>query len=120
MRVYSLPLWPDDWPNLTAAARADYRQTVLANIATQFDLSVADLEGYVFETSATEDEAPFLVLAERFDLATGSRERLNVLGRPGTGTSEAGPELQSLGTPASDIPASDIPVPDHSYTGPAL
>ena len=105
LRVYNFPLWPDDWPTLTAAARADYRQTVLGNLALQFGTSVATLEAFVFDAQPTptdESQAPFLVLAERFDPATGARERLKVLGRPGT-VSAAGPTLDGLGGFVPDI-----------------
>lgn len=106
LRVYSLPLWPDGWPTLAAPERESYRQTVLTNIAAQFDMSVSELEAFVFPA---ENAAPFLVLADRFDPATGGRERLKAMGRPSTGSttgpSAFGPELQGVqGATAPEVP----------------
>ena len=104
LSVYSLSLWPDDWPTSTPLERESYRQTVLGNIATQFGLNVADLEAYVF-AEGEENAAPFLVLAERFNPATGARERLKALGRPGTTADGAGPELAGVaGAAMPEVP----------------
>ena len=89
-RVYSLPLWSADWREQSAAERDSYLQTVLANIAADFDLTVAQVAAFTFTEAS---EIPFLVLVERTD-ETGQVTRLRALGQPGKGLTPAGPELQ--------------------------
>ena len=89
-RVYSLPLWPTDWRERSAAERDTYLQTVLANIAADFDLTTAQVAAFTFTEAS---EIPFLVLVERTD-ETGETTRLRALGQPGKGLTPAGPELQ--------------------------
>lgn len=89
-RVYSLPLWSTDWRERSAAERDTYLQTVLANIAADFDLTAAQVAAFTFTEAS---EIPFLVLVEHTD-ETGETTRLRALGQPGKGLTPAGPELQ--------------------------
>ena len=99
-RVYSLPLWPDNWREQSAAERDRYLQTVLANIAADFDLTLAQVAAFTFTEAS---EIPFLVLVERTD-ETGETTRLRALGQPGKGLTPAGPELQWFQEERVDIP----------------
>jgi hypothetical protein len=79
VRVRSLSVWPEDWQNVSEAERDQYRETVLANVAGDLDLTSQQVEPFVFEL---ENQAPFVVLVERFDLETETAERLRAIGQP--------------------------------------
>ncbi len=109
VRVRSLSVWPEEWETVSEAERNQYRETVLANIAGDLDLTPRQLEPFVFEL---ENKAPFVVLVERFNPETQELERFRAIGQPR-------PNEDNLGL-SSDGPASffgesvDIPSPDAS------
>jgi hypothetical protein len=79
LRVRSFPVWPEDWPNTPEAERDQYRETVLANLSGDLDVTPQQLEPFVFEL---EGQAPFVVLVERFNPETQQIERLRSIGQP--------------------------------------
>jgi cell division septation protein DedD len=79
LRVRSFPVWPEDWPNTPEAEREQYRETVLANLSGDLDVTPQQLEPFVFEL---DGEAPFVVLVERFNPETQQIERLRSIGQP--------------------------------------
>jgi SPOR domain len=79
VRVRSLSVWPDDWQNVSEAERIQYRETVLANVASDLDLTPQQVEPFVFEL---DNQAPFIVLVERFNPETESATRLRAIGQP--------------------------------------
>lgn len=79
VRVRSLSVWPEDWQNVSQAERTQYRETVLANVAGDLDLTPQQVEPFVFEL---ENQAPFVVLVERFNPATETAQRLRAIGQP--------------------------------------
>jgi hypothetical protein len=106
VRVRSLSVWPEDWQNVSEAEREQYRETVLANVAGDLDLTPQQVEPFVFEL---ENQAPFIVLVERFNPETETTQRLRAIGQPR-------PNEENLGL-RSDGPSSffgesiDIPLP---------
>ncbi len=79
LRVRSFLVWPEDWQNASEAERDQYRETVLANLSGDLDLTPQQLEPFVFEP---ENKAPFVVLVERFNPETQQVERLRSIGQP--------------------------------------
>ncbi|MGL4611593.1 MAG: SPOR domain-containing protein [Trueperaceae bacterium] len=79
VRVRSQSIWPEDWQNASEAEREQFRETALANVANDLDLSPQQVAPFIFEL---EDEAPFLVLVERFNPVTQTTERLRAIGQP--------------------------------------
>jgi hypothetical protein len=79
LRVRSFSVWPEDWQTASEVERAQYRETVLANLSGDLDLTPQQLEPFVFEQ---EDKAPFVVLVERFNPETEQVERLRSVGQP--------------------------------------
>jgi hypothetical protein len=88
MRVHSLPLWPNDDAALSQEARATFRQTAIANVASELRLTPAQVSAFEFN-----GERPFLVAAEELNLTSGERRRLRVLGQPASELSPIGPAL---------------------------
>jgi hypothetical protein len=79
VRVRSQLVWPEDWQNASEAQRNQFRETVLANVANDLDLTPQQVEPFVFEL---ENQAPFVVLVERFDPEAQTTERLRAIGQP--------------------------------------
>lgn len=106
VRVRSLSVWPEDWQSISEVERNQYRETVLANVAGDLDLTSQQVEPFVFEL---ENQAPFVVLVERFNPETETAQRLRAIGQPR-------PNEENLGL-GSDGPSSffgesiSIPLP---------
>jgi hypothetical protein len=79
VRVRSLSVWPEEWQSVSEAERNQYRETVLANVANDLDLSPQQVEPFVFEL---ENQAPFVVLVERFNPEAQTTQRLRAIGQP--------------------------------------
>jgi hypothetical protein len=79
VRVRSLSVWPEEWQGVSEAERNQYRETVLANVANDLDLSPQQVEPFVFEL---ENQAPFVVLVERFNPEAQTTQRLRAIGQP--------------------------------------
>jgi SPOR domain len=107
LRVRSFSVWPEDWQTASEAERDQYRETVLANLSGDLDLTPQQLEPFVFEL---QDKAPFVVLVERFNPETQQIERIRSIGQPR-------PNQENLGL-TQDGPATflgeavAIPVPE--------
>jgi SPOR domain len=79
VRVRSQSVWPENWQNASEAERDQFRETVLANVASDLDLTPQQVEPFVFEL---ENKAPFVILVERFNSETQQVERLRAIGQP--------------------------------------
>lgn len=79
LRVRSFSVWPEDWQTATELQREQYRETVLANLSGDLDLTPQQLGPFVFEQ---EGKAPFVVLVERLNPETQQIERLRSIGQP--------------------------------------
>jgi hypothetical protein len=88
MRIHSLPLWPDDYEALSEEVRQNFRQSTIANIATELRLTPAQVTAFEFNQGR-----PFLVVAEELNMASGERRRLRVLGQPASEWTQNGPGL---------------------------
>jgi hypothetical protein len=109
LRVRSFSVWPDDWQNASEAEREQYRETVLANLSGDLDLTPQQLGPFVFELA---DKAPFVVLVERFNPETEQVERLRSIGQPRPNQDNLGLTLEG---PSSFLgEAVDIPSPDQA------
>jgi SPOR domain len=104
--VRSLSVWPDDWQNVSEAERTQYRETVLANVAGDLDLTPQQVEPFVFEL---ENQAPFVVLVERFNPATETAQRLRAIGQPRPNENNLG--LRSDGPSSFFGESISIPLP---------
>jgi hypothetical protein len=122
VRVRSLSVWPGAWQSITEAERKQYRETVLANVAGDLDLTPQQLEPFVFEI---DNKAPFVVLVERFNPETQQAIRLRAIGQPrpneeNLGLHREGPssffgESTEIPTPEANTvfePSSSSQVPD--------
>jgi hypothetical protein len=107
LRVRSFSVWPEDWQTASDAQREQYRETVLANLSGDLDLTPQQLEPFVFEQL---NKAPFVVLVERFNPETQQIERLRAIGQPRPNQDNLG--LTPWG-PATFLGETvDIPVPE--------
>ncbi len=94
-RVYSYPLYPENFESASDAERNRYRDNQIAELAERFERPPEDFVSYIFAEPGRG--APFLVLAERYNLFTGERELYPALGLPREGvTPDAGPPLEWL------------------------
>jgi SPOR domain len=122
LRVRSFSVWPEDWQTASQAERDQYRETVLANLSGDLDLTPQQLEPFVFEL---QDKAPFVVLVERFNPETQQIERLRSIGQPrpnqeNLGLTLEGPsaflgEAVDIALPAADTvfePSEESDIPD--------
>jgi SPOR domain len=109
VRVRSLSVWPEEWQSISEAERDQYRETVLANVAGELDLTPQQLEPFVFELA---DKAPFVVLVERFNLETQQTERLRAIGQPRPNEDNLG--LRNDGPSAFFGESVQIPLPEAS------
>ena len=91
-RVYNFPLWPPDWEALEASGRDAYEESVLATLASSYGLSVDTLRDY--RALQPGSGLPYLVRAERRDLATGEGRYYPALGLPQATRDPAGPALR--------------------------
>jgi cell division septation protein DedD len=108
LRVRSFPVWPEDWQSASDLQREQYRETVLANLSGDLDLTPQQLEPFVFEQ---EDKAPFVVLVERFYPETQQIERLRSIGQPRPNEANLGLTLWGPATFFGEVV--DIPVPEN-------
>jgi SPOR domain len=109
VRVRSLSVWPEEWQSISEAERDQYRETVLANVAGELDLTPQQLEPFVFELA---DKAPFVVLVERFNLETQQTERLRAIGQPRPNEDNLG--LRNDGPSSFFGESVQIPLPEAS------
>lgn len=89
VRVYSRPLWPDDFERVTEDERAAFAAGIISELATELGLSAEQVSSFTFE-----GEPPFLVVAEQFNELTGERNLLKALGQPLSELGPKGPDLQ--------------------------
>lgn len=94
-RVYSFPLWPEDFEALDEEELEAYERSVVETVAEGLGLPVARVADYRFFSPGTG--RPYLVRAETLDLRTLERTRLEALGDPDRNGGEAGPELVWFG-----------------------
>lgn len=106
LRVRSFPVWPDDWQTTSEVERTQYRETVLANLSGDLDLTPQQLEPFVFELP---DKAPFIIVVERFNPETQQIERLRMVGQPRPNQDNLGLTLN--GPAAFFGEAVDMPTP---------
>ncbi len=109
LRVRSFSVWPEEWQTASEAERDQYRETVLANLSGDLDLTPQQLEPFVFEL---DNKAPFVVLVERFDPETQQTERLRSIGQPRPNQENLGLGPQGPATFLGE--AVDIPSPDEA------
>jgi SPOR domain len=122
LRVRSFSVWPEDWQTASEEERNQYRETVLANLSGDLDLTPQQLGPFVFEL---QDKAPFVVLVERFNPETQQIERLRSIGQPrpnqeNLGLTQDGPsaflgEAVEIPLPAADTvvePSEESDIPD--------
>jgi hypothetical protein len=106
VRVRSLSVWPEDWQNVSEAERDQYRETVLANVSGDLDLTPQQVEPFIFEL---DNQAPFVVLVERFDPETETTQRLRAIGQPRSDEENLG--LRSDGPSSFFGESISIPLP---------
>ena len=91
-RVYNFPLWPPDWETLGAAERDAHEERVLETLASSYGSSVGALRDY--RALQPGSGLPYLVRAERRDLATNEGRYYPALGLPRATRDPAGPALR--------------------------
>ncbi len=92
VRVYSVPLWPDYFSELSTNALTKEQSRILTKVANDLELRTEEAEEYTFFAPGTGK--PYLVRAERRSLEDNSFERYPVLGdNDGVRIVETGPEL---------------------------
>lgn len=64
LRLRSLPLWPDDWRQREEPALEAYRQALLRSLADRLGMEPEELERWPVTPA---DEAPYLLVVERFE-----------------------------------------------------
>ncbi len=92
VRVYSTPLWPDYFSELSASALTKEESRALATVAGDLELRLEEIEEYTFFAPGTGK--PYLVRAERLNLKNGLFEKYPVLGdNNGVPIAATGPDL---------------------------